>query len=70
MIAHNALGCSGVSRSDFILDEEGECWILETNTLPGMTPTSLLPDAAKVYGITFPELCTKLIEFALERDAD
>ena len=64
--AHKALGCSGVSRSDFIIDDSGEAWILETNTIPGMTATSLLPDAAKAAGISFPELCTKLIEFALE----
>ena len=66
MKAHNALGCSGVSRSDFIVDENGTPWILETNTIPGMTATSLLPDAAKAAGMTFPELCTALIGFALE----
>ncbi len=64
--AHCALGCSGVSRSDFIIDADGTPWILETNTIPGMTATSLLPDAAKADGMSFPELCTKLIEFALE----
>lgn len=64
--AHCALGCRGVSRSDFIVDEAGETWILETNTIPGMTATSLLPDAARAAGMSFPELCTKLIEFALE----
>lgn len=65
--AHKALGCEGMSRSDFILDEEGVSWILETNTIPGMTSTSLLPDAARVAGISFPELCTRLVMFALER---
>lgn len=65
-VAHKVLGCRGVSRSDFIIDAEGTPWILETNTIPGMTATSLLPDAARVAGMTFPELCTKLIEFALE----
>ena len=65
--AHRALGCSGISRSDFIMDENGEFWILETNTLPGMTETSLLPDAARAAGIEFPELCTRLIELALEQ---
>lgn len=63
--AHRALSCSGMSRSDFILDDEGTCWILETNTIPGMTGTSLLPDAARAAGISFPELCTRLIKFAL-----
>lgn len=65
--AHLALDCSGVSRSDFILDNDGACWILETNTIPGMTGTSLLPDAACAAGISFAELCTMLIGFALEK---
>lgn len=65
--AHRVLGCSGISRSDFIMDENGEFWILETNTLPGMTETSLLPDAARAAGVEFPELCTRLIELALEK---
>ena len=64
--AHKALSCSGTSRSDFILEEDGSCWCLETNTIPGMTATSLLPDAARAAGMSFPELCTKLIELALE----
>lgn len=63
--AHQALSCRGVSRSDFILEDDGSCWILETNTIPGMTETSLLPDAAQAAGISFPQLCTKLIELAL-----
>lgn len=49
------------------MDDEGDWWILETNTIPGMTGTSLLPDAARAAGISFPELCTMLIEFALEK---
>ncbi len=65
--AHKALGCAGMSRSDFILDSEGNFWVLETNTIPGMTETSLLPDAAKAAGISFDKLCLKLIEFALEK---
>lgn len=65
--AHQVLGCSGVSRSDFILDNEGSCWLLETNTIPGMTGTSLLPDAARAAGISFSELCNKLIGYALEK---
>lgn len=67
MAAHRALECSGVSRSDFIMDANGEFWILETNTLPGMTETSLLPDAGRAAGIEFPELCKRLIEYALEK---
>ena len=65
--AHKALSCEGVSRTDFILDAEGKPWALETNTIPGMTETSLLPDAAAAAGIPFPQLCTMLIEYALER---
>lgn len=64
--AHKALECTGVSRSDFILDEQGTPWILETNTIPGMTATSLLPDAARAAGIDFPQMCTRLVEYALE----
>jgi len=64
--AHKVLGCRGVSRSDFIIDEQGTPWILETNTIPGMTATSLLPDAGRALGIPFSELCTKLVEYALE----
>lgn len=67
MAAHRALGCAGLSRSDFILDEDGVFWILETNTIPGMTGTSLLPDAARAAGISFSELCTRLVRYALEK---
>lgn len=65
--AHKALECSGVSRTDFIVDSEKNCWILETNTIPGMTATSLLPDAARAAGMSFPEICTELVQLALER---
>lgn len=65
--AHKALNCEGVSRTDFILDAEGKPWALETNTIPGMTSTSLLPDAARAAGIPFPQLCAMLIQYALER---
>lgn len=65
--AHQVLGCKEVSRSDFIVDEQDEVWILETNTIPGMTETSLLPDAARAAGMEFSELCSRLIELALEK---
>ena len=65
--AHKALGCRGMSRTDMIIDEDGNPWILETNTIPGMTSTSLLPDAARAAGISFPELCKQLIELAFEK---
>lgn len=64
--AHLALGCSGVSRSDFIVNASGIPVILETNTVPGMTETSLVPDSARHAGIEFPELCLRLVEMALE----
>ena len=68
--AHRALGCRGCSRSDFIVTADGEPVILETNTIPGMTAESLLPDSARHGGIEFPELCTRFIEYALERGED
>lgn len=64
--AHCVLDCAGVSRSDFMIDDAGEVWILETNTIPGMTETSLLPDAARAVNMDFSQLCTKLIEYAIE----
>lgn len=64
--AHKALGCAGCSRSDFIVTQMGEPVILETNTIPGMTPASLLPDSARHGGIEFPELCAQFIELAVE----
>lgn len=62
--AHEALGCTGVSRSDFIVTERGPV-ILETNTIPGMTPTSLFPDAARHAGKRFSQVCDELIQIAL-----
>lgn len=64
--AHKALGCRGASRSDFIVTADGTPYILETNTIPGMTETSLLPDSARRAGIEFPELCRRFVEFALQ----
>lgn len=64
--AHRALGCRGCSRSDFIVRADGTPVILETNTIPGMTAQSLLPDSARHGGIEFPELCTRFVELALE----
>ena len=64
--AHRALGCRGCSRSDFIVTAEGDPVILETNTIPGMTAESLLPDSARHGGIEFPELCARFVEYALE----
>jgi D-alanine-D-alanine ligase len=62
---HYLLGCRGVSRSDFIVDNKGKFYYLETNTIPGMTATSLLPQAAAEHGIPFPELLDQIIDLAL-----
>ena len=66
VLAHKALGCRGVSRSDFIVTESGIPYILETNTIPGMTENSLLPDSARHAGIEFPQLCRRIVELAFE----
>jgi D-alanine-D-alanine ligase len=62
---HKALGLSVYSRTDFILDKEGRAWCLEVNTLPGMTPNSLLPKAAAVAEMSYGELCEKIVELSL-----
>ena len=59
--AHRALGCSGATRSDVIVSADGEIFLLEVNTLPGMTATSLLPKIAAGRGIDFPTLCERLL---------
>ena len=63
---HKALGLSVYSRADFILDEEGKAWCLEINTLPGMTPASLLPKEAAAIGLEYPDLCQTILELSLE----
>lgn len=65
LAAHRALGCRGVSRVDMIVGDEG-IDLLEVNTIPGMTETSLLPKSARAAGIEFPQLVDKLIRWALE----
>lgn len=65
--AHDALGCRGISRTDFRWDETrglDGLILLETNTQPGMTPTSLTPEQAAHVGITFPQLCGWMVEDA------
>jgi D-alanine-D-alanine ligase len=65
--AFHVLGCSGMARVDIIVDADGTPWLLEVNTVPGLTALSLLPDAAKAAGISFGELCRRLIEHAVMR---
>ena len=63
---HNLLGLEGYSRSDFMVNEAGEVYFLEINTLPGMTPTSLMPQEAAAVGIDFNALCKRILEIAME----
>ncbi len=65
LAAHRAIGCRGYSRVDFIIDEAGSPYILEVNTLPGMTATSLLPEIAKGVGISFPDLVEEILRLAI-----
>ena len=64
--AHLALGCKGASRSDFIVTKSNDIFFLETNTIPGMTATSLLPQSAASVNIPFPKLLDKIIHFGLQ----
>lgn len=64
-LAHKALGCDGYSRVDFLVTDSGDCYLLEVNTLPGMTALSLLPEiAAKGAGLSFGELTERIIRSA------
>jgi len=62
--AYRALGCRHSSRVDMIVSKDGRVYVLEVNTIPGMTETSLLPKAAKAAGIDFDQLCRKIVEMA------
>ncbi|MCL4729575.1 MAG: D-alanine--D-alanine ligase [Planctomycetes bacterium] len=64
--AHHALRCHGYSRVDLMLDGNNELWVLEVNTLPGMTETSLLPKSAAAEGVSFDELVQELIDVSRE----
>ncbi|MDR2671802.1 MAG: D-alanine--D-alanine ligase [Coriobacteriales bacterium] len=66
LLAHEALGCWGVSRTDMIVDADDCVWVIETNTIPGMTATSLLPDAAGFIGIDNQQLYELFIQWAFE----
>jgi D-alanine-D-alanine ligase len=66
LTAHRALGCRGYSRTDTMI-KDGEVFVLETNTIPGMTATSLFPQAAAHMGMSFPALLDTLIQLALEK---
>ncbi|MEA4954295.1 MAG: D-alanine--D-alanine ligase [Pseudoflavonifractor sp.] len=64
---YHTLGLTVYSRADFILDSEGKFWFLEINTLPGMTPTSLMPQEAAAVGIDYPALCQHIIDSSLRQ---
>jgi D-alanine-D-alanine ligase len=61
------LGCAGMARVDIIVDADGTPWVLEVNTVPGLTELSLLPDAARAAGIAFDDLCQRLVDHAIGR---
>lgn len=63
------LGCAGMARVDIIVDAKGTPWVLEVNTVPGLTELSLLPDAARAAGIAFDQLCARLVDHAIQRQA-
>ena len=65
--AFTELGCSGMARVDIIVDADGTPWVLEVNTVPGLTEVSLLPDAARAAGIDFEGLCQRLVDHAIGR---
>ncbi|HEX4216644.1 MAG TPA: D-alanine--D-alanine ligase [Candidatus Dormibacteraeota bacterium] len=65
--AFEALGCDGMARVDIIVAEDGCPWVLEVNTVPGLTRLSLLPDAARAGGVGFAELCERLCEHGVAR---
>lgn len=65
LAAHRLLGCAGVSRVDFRLDARDEPWCLEVNTVPGMTPLSLVPMAAKARGLGYDQLVQRMLDLAV-----
>ena len=64
---YEALNLQAYARLDFLMEEDGSMYCLEANTLPGMTPTSLIPQEASVIGMNYPQLCEKLIEVSLKK---
>lgn len=64
---YNMLKLEAYARIDFLLDAKGNLYCLEANTLPGMTPVSLLPQEAAAVNVTYPELCEKIVVASLEK---
>lgn len=67
LAAHRALGCRDISRTDVIVDGSGTPWVLEVNSIPGLTALSLLPDAARAAGMELEAVCHELVEAAIAR---
>ena len=67
--AHEALGCRDISRVDIMLAPDNTPYVLEVNTIPGMTETSLVPDAARAAGVSFADLCEKIARFAINSNS-
>jgi D-alanine-D-alanine ligase len=65
--AFAALGLRDVGRADFMVDADGRPWVVDVNVSPGMTDTSLLPMSAQAAGISFEDLCDRVLRLALER---
>ena len=66
-LAAQVIGLDTYSRMDFLMDDDGRMYCLEANTLPGMTPTSLIPQEAAAIGVSYNELCEQLIQISLEK---
>lgn len=64
---YHALGLESYARLDFMMTEDGDMYCLEANTLPGMTPTSLIPQEAQVLGLDYPSLCEEIIRVSLKK---
>lgn len=67
LAAYRSLDCRDFARIDLMMDGDGQPWLLEVNTIPGMTETSLLPQAAGAIGVGFDELCELMLQMALKR---
>ena len=66
-LAAQVIGLDTYSRMDFLMDDDGRMYCLEANTLPGMTPTSLIPQEAAAIGVSYNELCEQLIQISLQK---
>jgi D-alanine-D-alanine ligase len=65
--AYKAIGCEGMARVDFFVDDEAAIYLNEINTIPGFTPISMYPKLWEAAGLSYTELISRLVELALER---